>query len=101
MYILKHGKVKFQPKRQFGKRIKELRVVKQITQEELAESVGVFRTYMSRIETGVANPTLTVIHALADALQVPVVELFGTPASPQPDKTRSVQKASRGRVSKN
>jgi transcriptional regulator with XRE-family HTH domain len=85
---------------QFGNRIKEIRNVQQVTQEELADRVGVFRTYMSRIETGVANPTLTMIHALAGALRVPIATLFEPPSVVPPGKTRSVQKASRGRVTK-
>ena len=84
----------------FGMRVKELRSERQITQDELAERVGVFRTYMSRIETGVANPSLTTIHALADSLEVPVAELFNAPASTTPGRTRSRQAASRGRVAK-
>lgn len=64
------------PKKRFGQKIKDLRAQRGLNQEELAEKVGVFRTYMSRIETGAANPTLTLIYALADALGVRVTELF-------------------------
>jgi len=82
----------------FGRRVKELRAEREITQEELAERVGVFRTYMSRIETGAANPTLTVIHALADALSVDVVSMFQEVDTVPPPRTRSRLDASRGRV---
>jgi transcriptional regulator with XRE-family HTH domain len=53
-----------------------------MTQEDLAERCGLFRTYMSRIETGKANPTLAMIHALADSLEVHVTSLFEDPAPP-------------------
>lgn len=69
-----------------------------LTQEDLAERCGLFRTYMSRIETGIANPTLTMIHALATTLNVPVKFLFEDTAP-----TAAVKKqprASRGRVIK-
>lgn len=66
------------PKKLFGQRIRDLRAERGLNQEELAEKVGVFRTYMSRIETGAANPTLTLIYALADALGVSVIELFAS-----------------------
>lgn len=69
------------PKKQFGQRIKDLRAERGLNQEELAEKVGVFRTYMSRIETGAANPTLTMIYALADALNVSVLDLFDAPGN--------------------
>lgn len=87
------------PRIRFGARIRELRSERQLTQEELADRVGVFRTYMSRVETGIANPTLTLIHALADALGVPVVDLFDAPAGTA-RRTRSLQGASRGRVAR-
>lgn len=87
------------PRQAFGARIKQLRDEQGITQEELAERVGVFRTYMSRIETGVANPTLDMIHALADTLRVPVAALFEPAVAPR-RRTRSSLGASRGRVSR-
>ena len=90
--------MRLNPCQRFGARIKELRAEREITQEELAERVGVFRTYMSRIETGLGNPTLTVIHALADSLGVSVAELFDVPATSGPARTRSRATASRGRV---
>ena len=73
-----------------------------MTQEDLAARCGLFRTYMSRIETGKANPTLTMIHALATSLGVPVAALFGTAGAPVPVErpaTRSARPA-RGRVSR-
>jgi len=72
-----------------------------MTQEDLAEHCGLFRTYMSRIETGKANPTLTMICALADALGVRVTELFPEAAPPPPGRAsnRKLGNApSRGRV---
>lgn len=85
------------PQKALGLRIKELRGVKSITQEELAERSGMFRTYMSRIESGLANPTLTVLHTLADALEIPVTDLF-IPAQSLAPRVKSVQPVSRGRV---
>ena len=52
-----------------------------MTQEDLAHRCGLFRTYMSRIETGNANPTLTMIHAIATSLRVPVTTLFEADAA--------------------
>ncbi len=64
------------PQRAFGERVRALRLAAGMTQEDLSERCGLFRTYMSRIETGKANPTLTMIHALADSLGVSVIALF-------------------------
>jgi transcriptional regulator with XRE-family HTH domain len=94
--------VAISPQRAFGNRIRELRAATGMTQEDLAERCGLFRTYMSRIETGKANPTLTMIHALAGSLSVEVTALFGAP--PELDKRAKPASArtgpSRGRVSR-
>jgi transcriptional regulator with XRE-family HTH domain len=87
------------PQRAFGARLRELRIAAGMTQDDLSERCGLFRTYLSRIETGQANPTLTMIHALAACLGVPVPALFGVPAVPRKTARRAV-KPSRGRVSK-
>ncbi len=50
--------------------VRYFRQRKNITQEALAEQCGIYRTYMSRIETGRCNPSLTVMVALAVALDV-------------------------------
>ena len=60
----------------FGIRIRELRLASGMTQEAFADHCGFARTYMSRIETGGANPSLDAIKVLADALCVPLAELF-------------------------
>jgi transcriptional regulator with XRE-family HTH domain len=85
----------------FGLRIRQLRAEAGLTQDELAERAGIFRTYMSRVETGEANPTLTIVHALAGALGVEVQRLFDpVDTAVQPGRTRSRQFASRGRAEK-
>ena len=99
MYIAQHARVPNSSRQAFGARIKQLRSEKGFTQEELADRVGVFRTYMSRIETGVGNPTLDMIHALADSLGVQIPELF-EPATGEVAKVRSTARAARGRVSR-
>jgi len=66
-----------EPLRQlFGHRIADLRRAAGYRQDEFAERCGFARSYMSRIETGGANPSLDAIEILASALKVPVRELF-------------------------
>lgn len=88
------------PKRALGLRIKQLRAEKEITQEELADRCDLFRTYMSRIESGLANPTLTVLHTLAQGLEVSLIELLMPPTVAHPQRVRAAKPVSRGRVSK-
>ena len=103
MYDLVHfyqsSWVAVSPQRAFGKRVRELRLAGDLTQEDLAAHCGLYRTYLSRIETGMANPTLTMIYALASSLGVPVVALFGAPTEPPAVKPRA-QRPARGRVSR-
>lgn len=68
-----------------------------MTQDDLAEKTGFFRTYMSRVETGAANPTFDALLALAGALRVAPAALFEAPTSPIPVRTRA-RDGSRGRA---
>jgi len=57
-------------KKQFGKRLRELRIEKGWTQEELADKVGMHFTYIGQIERGVRNPSLVNLCKLARTLSV-------------------------------
>ncbi|HVZ45612.1 MAG TPA: helix-turn-helix transcriptional regulator [Ramlibacter sp.] len=82
-----------------GRRIKELRGERGITQEELADRSDLFRTYLSRIERGTANPTLSILHALAGALGVEVGELLASHGNAIPARVKAGSaRVSRGRV---
>jgi len=60
----------------FGNRIRELRLAKGMSQEELADSAGVHRTYIGMIERAEKNITLSNIKRIADALKVEIGSLF-------------------------
>jgi transcriptional regulator with XRE-family HTH domain len=62
--------------KQFGQNVRKLREMVGMTQEALADDVGIYCTYLSRIENGTANPTLLVIVALAQCLGVTPDVLF-------------------------
>lgn len=53
-----------------GKRIKIARIKADLTQEQLAERVGISPTHLSNIETGTTRVSLTTIVGLANALKV-------------------------------
>ena len=59
-----------------GTMIKRLREDGKMTQQELAEKIGVSDKAISKWETGRGYPDITLIEALADILGVSVIELF-------------------------
>jgi transcriptional regulator with XRE-family HTH domain len=61
---------------QFGKKVRELRESKKWSQEDFADASNLHRTYISGIERGVRNPTLTVIWQIAESLEISPCELF-------------------------
>ena len=83
-----------------GLRIKWLRAEKQMTQEDLSEKAGLFRTYMSRVEAGQANPSLTMLHQIARALDIPLGQLFDQVPSEPPPRVQSTNRPSRGRAAR-
>ncbi len=60
----------------FGKVLKETRQSKNITQEGLALSVGLDRTFISMLERGLRQPTLTTLFLIAQGLDVELLELI-------------------------
>ena len=63
-------------KKLIGKRLKELRRSKQLSQEQLAEKADINAKYLSRMERGTENPTLDMLIKLSNALEVEMWEMF-------------------------
>lgn len=53
-----------------GKRIREARIKKKMTQEQLSEKAEIGAYYLGEVERGVKTPSLKVFVAIADALGV-------------------------------
>jgi len=60
----------------FGNALRELRAERGVSQETVALEAGLNRGYYSGIERGVRNVALANIVKIADALGVPVSEVF-------------------------
>ena len=72
------GKTSIKPGEAFGRVLRTLRVERGLSQEALALEAGIQRNYVSLIERGVNQPTITTIFKLATALEMKpsqVVEL--------------------------
>lgn len=61
--------------KRFGRVIRARREQMGVSQEELAYQANVHRTYVSMLERGVSNPTLSVIADLASALETTITSL--------------------------
>jgi transcriptional regulator with XRE-family HTH domain len=60
----------------FGIVVKTLRNELGMSQVVFAERCGFYQTYLSRIETGQANPSLNAIEVISNSLGITVFELF-------------------------
>lgn len=60
----------------FGKRIRQLRSERGLTQQNLANDIGVEISQISRIERGIINTSIVTARKLAKALNIPLSELF-------------------------
>ncbi|MFN3748262.1 MAG: helix-turn-helix domain-containing protein [Sphingorhabdus sp.] len=62
--------------KRLGANLKRLRTAKGWSQEQFAFEAGIHRTYISDLERGARNPTISVVQRLADCLGVGVGQLF-------------------------
>ena len=65
----------------FGKQLQRLRIRRGLTQEQLAVTAGLSRTFLTRLELGQHNPSLSTLVRVAKALRVSVTELLGESVS--------------------
>lgn len=63
-------------KKVLGQRIQDLRKSKKLTQDKLAELVGIDPKNISKIENGNNYPTAETLSSIAQALDVEIYELF-------------------------
>lgn len=63
-----------------ARNIRRLRVGQGLSQEALAVDAGIDRTYVSRLERGLENPSVAVLEKLAIALKASIPDLFVVPS---------------------
>jgi transcriptional regulator with XRE-family HTH domain len=59
-----------------GNRVRALRLERRWTQVEMAEMLGVDRSYLSEIETGKKDPSLRVLKTIADGFKLSLSQLL-------------------------
>jgi len=60
----------------FESQIKKYRLLKEMTQDELANAVGIRRETIGRLEQAKYNPSLELAVRISRVLEVPIEELF-------------------------
>ena len=60
----------------FGKKLREARLSRNLSQEALGDLAGIHRTYIGSVERGERNPSLEIICRLASVLMVQPSELM-------------------------
>jgi len=61
---------------EIGRRVRQYRAKRGMTRRQLAQDSGASERYLAQIESGAGNPTVIVLRAIAQALEVPIVELL-------------------------
>lgn len=61
--------------KRLGENLKKLRTKKKMSQGDISRKLGVDRAYISSIENGRMNPTLSTLEKLAEAVGVSVKNL--------------------------
>jgi transcriptional regulator with XRE-family HTH domain len=64
---------------QVGPRLKQLRARRRLTLTGVAETTGISKSTLSRLENGQRRPTLELLLALSQAYRVPLDDLVGAP----------------------
>jgi Predicted transcriptional regulators len=75
-----------------GANIRRYRLEADLSQEAVAEHMGVDRAYISGLEVGARNPTVVTLWHCALALNVKIAQLFDEtvdPAAPLPKRKRA------------
>ena len=73
MYVLIKEKIFI---KSFGERLRKIRLSKNLSQAELANTAEIPINQVGRIERGEINTTLTTIKVLADSLKINISEFF-------------------------
>ena len=84
----------------FGKRVRQLRKAKGVSQEAFAHGIKIDRSYFGSIERGERNVSLENICLIAEGLGVPPAELLTFDAVPEPESppdTTAEQPPTKGR----
>ncbi len=61
-----------------GLRISQIRAIRGLSQRRFADMIELDRATLSRIESGIGNPTMETLERIAEGLEVDVADLFSS-----------------------
>ena len=59
-----------------GLKIKILRTLKEVSQDDISNAIGVDKSYFSKLERGLANPSILYLRSLANYFDVNIENLL-------------------------
>jgi transcriptional regulator with XRE-family HTH domain len=71
------------PQAQFGTRLKHARLTKEMSLRQVSEKVGCSESFLSKVENGKVNPSLTMLHRIVAVLEINAAALFTDEEPPQ------------------
>jgi XRE family transcriptional regulator, aerobic/anaerobic benzoate catabolism transcriptional regulator len=75
---------------EIGRLVRQGRARRGMTRRQLAQESGTSERYLAQIESGSGNPSVVVMRAVADALDVPIAELLPASQGRSPELDRIV-----------
>ena len=81
----------------FGRRLRSIRLQRELTQEKFAGLTRISVDFLSLIERGINAPSFEVLEQIAEGTRLPVMALFDFESEPLPKRssTKRLQKRSR------
>lgn len=79
---------------EIGRRLREARNAKSLSLDAVAKRCGISPSLLSQVERGKVSPSLATLHAISQALSIPMFELFGSPV----EKARVSRAGSRNMI---
>jgi transcriptional regulator with XRE-family HTH domain len=74
-----------------GEFIREQRQLAQLSLREMARLTRISNAYLSQVERGLHEPSVRVLHAVADALSIPFEDLVGRTGPAHDDRSDAVK----------
>jgi XRE family aerobic/anaerobic benzoate catabolism transcriptional regulator len=74
-----------------GRKVRLGRAKRGMSRRQLAEESGTSERYLAQIESGAGNPSLLVMRAVAEALELPIAELLPQPRGASPAHSQIIE----------